>query len=359
MAGKADAAMLDLLRTTLKNLPKDTWEEMWDYQQYPAFNALQDKNISIEGGTSITRNVAWGDSGNFKFVRPYEVDTTVITDRQQEINVPFCHFQTSYAWNKIELAANRGKEQYISYVKSRVVDERKGLVNGLEEAFWNGRVSASDDRNPIGITEILPMADAGSTTSGFVGKTIRYSGGTTGTIFEGLDANTYDKWRSYVQVYSALDNAFLEQFTKACLETTFFIPNFVPQPGDNKIGPSRAVYTSGEIVAKLFSLMGSKDDNYVGSDLLKRQTFVNANGVVSINSMPIMFAPAMTSTYGQLYAVDWSFMTPVVRAGNWLVETDPIQKPDDHKTYVAYLDGSFNMLCKNRRRAGFLMHTPA
>jgi hypothetical protein len=359
MAGKADAAMLDLLKTTLNNLPKGEFEVMWDYQNYPAFNMFNEKNVSIEGGDSITRNVTFDESGNFAFVRPFETDSTIISDVQEQINVPWSLFQTSYAWNKQELLRNRSKEAYISLIKSRKVDAMKGLVNGIERAFWNGRTSATDLRRPMGITEVLPFADAASTTSGFVGQTVRYSGGTTGTTFEGIDASTEAKWKSYVQVYSALDNAFLEQFTLACLDTAFFVPNIVPKPGNDKIGPVRAVYSSGANLAKLIMMMNAKDDNYTGSDLLKRQTFMNASGAITINGMPIIHAPAMGTTYGEFYAVDWSKLQPVVQAGNWLVESTPKEKPDDHKTFVVYNDGSMNILCINRRTAGFCMHTVA
>jgi hypothetical protein len=303
--------------------------------------------------------VAFDESGNFAFVRPFETDSTVITDRQEQINVPWALFQTSYAWNKQELMRNRNKEAYINLVKSRKVDAMKGLVNGIERAFWNGRTSATDLRRPMGITEVLPFATTGTTTGGFVAQTIRYSGGTTGTTFCGIDASTEAKWRSYVQVYSALDNAFLEQFTLACLETCFFVPNIVPKPGNDKVGPVRAVYSSGANLAKLMRLVNAKDDNYVGNDVLGRQTFMNPQGIITINGMPIMYAPAMGSTYGEFYAVDWSKLQPVVQASNWLVETDPKEKPDDHKTYVVYNDGAMNILCINRRTAGFCMHTVA
>ncbi len=357
MAGVAYDALVDLLKTTLADYAKGVFEVMWGKQHYEYCERMQQGNYRIDGGTSIKRNVMLDNTGQARFVQMFEVEDTTIGDTQTQMDVPWCQFRTKYAWDKKELLDQRGsKHGFIDLLLSRRTDSLWSLADLLEEGGWKGRLNATDVRNPLGVNEALCMMDAGETAPGFKGKTIRYRGGTTGTTFQSIDAATTAKWRNYAFCYTTVDNALLEYLTRAILMTSFRPPSFVPQPGNDAVGPRR-MYGGIDAVTKLIRMADAKDDNSQPQDLAGRLR-VNSVGTCMFNGLPIIHVPDLDSaTYSPLYGVDWTKLQIITQDGYFMEEEDPMRAPSQPSVLQAYVNGAYQQLCLNRRTAGFVGHT--
>ena len=350
-------ALGDLIKTTLSDYGHDAFEVMWTHQHYEFCERLATSKHRIEGGTTIIRNVMLDHTGQARYVLLFETEDTTIGDVQNQVEVPWALFRTKYAWDVQELARQKGSQHgFIDLLLSRRTDSLWALADKLEAAGWQGRLNASDKRNPYGIPETLPLLDNAVTSPGFKGKTIRYRDGSTGTSFQGLDANTEAKWRNYAFVYTAIDNAFLEDLTRASLLTNFRPPSFVPQPGDDAVGTRRMYSNIGNVV-KLIRLANAQDDNNQPKDLAGRLS-VNAVGTVMFNGMPIIYvSPLDSASFAPVYAVDWDKEQAIIQDGYYMEEDDPMRAPHQPSVLQVYVNGAHQNLCVNRRTVGFVGHT--
>jgi hypothetical protein len=347
----------DLIQTTLEDLPKQEFEVMWDNPDYEFCRIYQKEAMQVDGGTKIIRKVMLDPTGNASYRRNYDTDTPQVGNVLQEIEVPWCQIGTNYSWDKFEILRNKNSAKgFIDLLKVRRVDGLWSLAKLIEERAWLTPTSSTDDLYPYGVAYYLNMLAAGGTTDGFVGQTIRYQDGTTGTVCAGLDAAVYSKWRNYAALYTAVDNAMLKTFRTAFLKTKFKAPMFVNDPGQKNSGTKR-IYTKSDNVVELQALADARDDNHSGSDVMGNLK-VDDSGLVFINRLPVVYIPELESvTYSPIYCVDFGFFKPFVHDGYWMEESEPMTDRGQHTTFTVFLDGAHNNLCTNRRRAGFVLHT--
>lgn len=349
--------LLDLLQTTLEDMPKQEFEVMWDNPDYEFCRIYQKEAMSVDGGTSIMRKVMLDPTGNASYRRNFDTDTPMIGNVMQEINVPWCQLGTNYSWDKFEILRNKNSAKgFIDLMKVRRIDGLWALANLIETKAWLTPTSATDDLYPYGVAYYLNMLDAAATTAGFNARTIRYQDGTTGTICAGLDAAVHTKWKNYAALYTAVDNAMLKTFRTAFLKTRFKAPLFINDPSKQGNGQKR-IYTNSDNVVELQALADARDDNHSGSDVMGNIR-VDDSGLVFINRLPVQYIPELEDvTYDPIYCIDFKYFKPFVHAGYWMEESEPMTDRGQHTTFTVFLDGAHNNLCINRRRAGFVLHT--
>ena len=356
--GVDNDALIDLVATTLKDLPDNVFEVMWDSQAYEFCQIYTKQRRKVDGGTSIERNVVLDETGAASYRRLFDTDVPTVESIQKKINVPWCQLGTNYSWDVLEILRNKNNAKgYIDLMESRRMERLWGYAELLEDRGWKTPTSATDNLYPYGIPYYLNMLNATITTGGFSGQTIRYQDGTTGTECAGLDANVYDKWRNYADVYTKIDNAFLRKLRKAFLVTRFKPPAFVPKPGNDARGPSVRIYVNVDMAVELMDLADQRDDNNGPRDLAGK-SLIDVEGTTYFNRRPIVYVPQLDGvTYSPLYCVDWSKLQPIVQDGYWMEESKPMIDRLQHTTVTVFLDGSHQNLCVNRRTAGFVLHT--
>lgn len=354
-----NADLIDLVRTTLKDLPKGEYETMWDLQRYEFAAMYNEKRRQIDGGTSIERNVVLDKTGRARYTRLYATEDPSVQNVQQKINVPWCQFRNDMSWDKLEILRNRNSAKgYINLMQSRRNECLWDLVELFESKGWVSPESATDTLNPYGIPYYLNMLDAGSTTGGFNGQTIRYTNGTTGTICAGLDAASESKWRNYADTYAKVDNSLLRKLRKACLQTNFVAPPGVRETGSGGRSASTRLYAGLDEITELQDLADKRDDATMAKDLAGRALAEN-EGVITFNRIPVVYVPSLNSaSYAPIYAVDWEKFIPLVQDGYWMVESEPMMDRLQPSVVTVYIDGCHQNLCINRRSAGFVMHNP-
>ena len=357
--GVAMADHLDLLRTTLKDLPRDTFEVAWTYQQYEFNRLFDEKRLTVDGGTSVKRNVVLDHTGQAKFRQMFDTDTASVSHVHKEIDVPWTQLSTQYSWDEVELLAQQNSAKgYISLIKTRINDSLWAWADLIEERGWQTPTSATDNLYPYGVPYYLNKLTTGTTTGGFSGQTITYGDASTGTTCAGIDASTEAKWRNYADTYTVVDNSLLKKFRKAFRLTRFFPPRFINNPGKDA-ETDRAVYAPGDAYDALCDMLEKKDDRSTPVDLLGGvRVRINENGVPFVNGHPIAYIPYLDEdSHGAIYAVDWTKMRTVVQDGYWMEKKEPMPSTAQHTVLVVYVDGRCCILCLNRRTAGFVLHT--
>jgi hypothetical protein len=351
--------LLDLIATTLNDLPKQEFEVGWDNQDYEFCRIYQTERMVIDGGTQIERKVMLDESGNAHYRRVYDTDNPQVNQVMHTIKVPWALIGTNYSWDEFEILQQKNSAKgFINLMKVRRTDGLWSLANLIEERAWKTPTSATDDLYPYGVPYYLnvkTVANAVNASFGFVGGTVTYQDATYGTVCANIDAATEAKWRNYAAVYTAVDNAMLKSFRLAFMYTNFKAPLFVNDPA-NKRQAAKRVYTDFDTVAQLMNLADQRDDNHTGKDVLGNLR-VDDSGLVSLNRLPVVGIPQLNgASYTPMYCVDFAKFVPVVHDGYWMEEKEPMVSRGQHTTYTVYLDGAHNNLCLNRRTCGFVLH---
>jgi hypothetical protein len=359
-------AISDAIATTLKALPDDQYEIMWESHKYEITQVLKENRRNIDAGTSIQRNVILDRHGRARFRRMFDTDQPTVDQNQKTIDVPFAYFSTDYSWDEVELLVNRKPSAFINYIQSRKAERMWDLAELIEERGWSAPTSATDKLFPYGVPYYINYLDNSSTTGGFFGKTIRYTNGTTGTICAGIDAAVESKWRNYADVYTKVDNNLLRKLRQAVRRTRFQPAPNVVSKGQEGVGTPLRLYANDDVVTELEDLSDKRDDSNTPQDLAGKMLW-NRDGTAYFNRMPIIFIDQLNGetvtdstsasfSPDSIICVDWSKLQPVVRDGYWMVEKEPMVDRGQHTTFTVFLDGSVNFLAVNRRTLGFRLH---
>jgi len=364
--GVKNADLVDLIATTLEDLPEQYFEVMWDNQDYEFCRIYQTERMEVDGGTSIKRKVMLDDTGNARYRRLFDTDEPAVGDVMQTIDVPWTQIGTHYSWDKVEIMRNKNSAKgFIRLMEVRRIDGLWSLAKLIENRAWKTPNSATDDLNPYGVPYYLNMCTVNTTSTGdFVGQTIRYQDGTTGTSCAGLDAATYDGWRNFAATYTDVNNALLRTFRKAFMLTRFKAPLFVNDPAQKRNAAKR-VYCDSATAVSLMELADLRDDNHTGKDVLGNIR-VDETGLVYINRLPVAYIPQLdgvtdpvtAGATAPIYCIDFEKFIPYVQSGWWMEESEPMTDRGQHTTFTVFLDGAHNNLCVNRRQAGFVLHKP-
>lgn len=365
--GVDNDALKDLIATTLKDLPKGQFEVMWDSQNYEFCRIYNKHRRQIDGGTSIQRNVILDRNGRARYRRLYDTDQPTVDNNQHTIDVPWTQIGTDYSWDVVEILRNKNSRKgFINLMESRRTERMWDLAELIEERGWATPTSSTDKLFPYGIPYYINFLDAGSTTGGFHGKTVRYQNGTTGTVVAGIDGATESKWRNYADIYTKVDNGLLRRLRQAVRRTRFRPAPNVPTPGKDAVGSPIKLYANDSTVTELEDLGDKRDDNNAPKDLAGKLLH-DHDGTVFFNRMPVVYIPQLdgfTVVDGgsndfepdPIFCVDWTKLQPVVQDGYWMEEGTPMVDRGQHTTFTVFLDGSHNNLCINRRTAGFVLH---
>jgi len=353
--------LLDLVATTLNDLPKQYFEVMWDNPDYEFCRIYQSERMEIDGGNKIQRKVMFDPTGNARYRRLYDTDEPMVADVMKTVEITWCQIGTNYSWDQFEILQNRDSAKgFIKLLEVRRLDGLWSLAKLIEEKAWKTPVNSSDDLHPYGVPYYLNMFDKDGTinqSAGFVGATIVYQDASTGTTCAGLDAGSSGepKWRNYAAVYTKVDNAMLKAFRLAFMRTKFKAPLFVKDPAQASTAAKR-IYTDFDTVADLMDLADQRDDKHTGKDVLGNIK-VDDTGLVYVNRLPVIpIAELEGASYSPIYCVDFRKFRPVVHDGYWMEESEPMVDRGQHTTLTVFLDGAHNNLCTNRRECGFVMH---
>lgn len=355
--GVTNNQLLDLLATTLRNLPVNDFEVALKYQRYEAVNVwLKSDRKQLDGGTSIQRNIILSTSGQAKFVLPYEKTEVGVGDVQQLINVNWALARVPWAISRTEMTRNSGGERIIDLIKSKRVDATVDKANLIESRAWSTPDNSSDQRNPLGLPYwIVKMnsTDGASNARGYLGKNPVYGDGTVAANKGGLDVSDAStlvgkqNWMNWAAKYPSatfgLDT--VDEMRYAFHQLSFEPPVIAT---DLKEGPSSMyrIYMNLTTVIAYEKLATLTNDN-LGADIGKFE------GQIAFNRIPIKRAPILDNDASMpIYFANMYHFFPFVMQGDWMREDDPIQDVAQPGVFVTWLNSQFQFFCRNVRAGG-------
>ena len=350
--------LIDLVRTTLKDLPKGQFEIAWDSQEFEFCRIYQQNRRKVDGGTSIQRNIVLDETGAASYRRLYDTDQPSVENVQTQIDVPWTQLGTNYSWDVLEIMRNKASGKgYIDLLESRRLERLWGLAELIEDRGWLTPTSATDNLFPYGVPYYLNFRATSNSGSGFDGQTIRYSDGTTGTVAAGIDAAVESKWRNYAATYVSANNELLRTLRRAFLLTRFRPPvNISNAPGSDAPGSFRKLYANADVCVELQDLADKRDDNTSPKDLAGK-ALIDVEGTTYFNRVPLVYIPQLDGvTEDPLYYVDFDKFQPIVQDGYWMEEGKPMMDRRQHTTVTVFVDAAHQNLCTNRRTVGFVAH---
>jgi len=361
--GIKQSELADMIMLTLNDLPKQEFEVAWDNQDYEFCRIYNNEAIKVGGGNEIERMVMLDNLGNAHYRRAYDTDNPKIGQVMHNIKVNWTRLGTDYSWDEFEVMQNQDDAKgFIDLLKTKRIEGLWSLAELIEERGWKTPTDANDDLYPYGVPYYLRLMNTGTTTDGFVGQTISYQDGTTGTTCANIDASTEAKWRNWAALYTEIDNAMMTTFRKAFWSTNFKAPLFINDPG-SKRNMQKRIYCDIDVACKLADFADAKQDNHSGKDVLGKMV-VNEGTMVYVNSVPVVpiaqladyTDPSTSTAVAPIFCVDFSHLKPMVKSGYWMKETEPMVDRGQHTTFTVFLDGAHQNLCTNVRRLGFVLH---
>jgi len=370
MAGIPNADLIDLIATTLPQLPEQYFEVTWTNNDYEACRIYQRDRMEVDGGTSIKRKVMFNNTGNARYRRLFDTDDPAVSDVMTEIDVPWTQIGTHYSWDILELKRNQSARGFIRLLETRRIDGLWSLADLIEERFWKTPDSSTDDLHPYGVPYYINMCLPGTTSVGWNGLEVVYQDRNASATCAGISTTTEARWANAAGTYTAVNNAMLESFRTLFMMTQFKAPLILNDPAQTRNAAKR-VYTNLETIVKLQVLADARDDFHRGKDVLGNIR-IDDSATVYLNRLPVVYiseldgavvahkdASTATIEPDPIYCVDFEKFIPYVQDGYWMEESEPISGGvTQHTTFTVFLDGSHNNLCVNRRKAGFVLHKP-
>jgi len=352
----------DLLATTMADLPKQELEYALDHNEYFWTSLFQENNMSIDGGTSIQRKVSFDTSGNARYRSMFDTDEPKFGDSIHTIDVHWALVGTNCSWDEFEILQQKNSEKgYVNLVQTRKDKSVIDLADLIESTMISVPASATDKTVPFTLPyylRILNSAGDVNSSAGFNGTTVTYGGGSTGVIIAGIDAGLESKWRNYAAPYTAINNAFLKAYRKACIKTKFRPPIILDTPLMKERASQMKCVAGTDTVLDLMELVDKKDDNHVSTSKETLGGMLVANGdLVRINRVPVIPLDTLDSaSYTPIYTFDLAYFKPVVHDGYWMKTTPPMVDRRQHTTFTSFTDGAHNILVESMQKCGHVLH---
>lgn len=351
-AGIPNSLLLDLLQTTIENLPDDEFEVALKYQNYEVCNRWFAKDkVQSDGGTSISRRISVGDTGAAEHVLPFEKKAVNVVDTMKPITAPWVHLRTHYSIERKEMLQNRSRAKLINLVKTRRLGGKLSAADLLERHAWEAPNSANDQRHSRGVPYYIRKANAGVTTGGFVGQTVRYLNGSTSTDLGGLDLSTTENAlvRTYADVYTEFNADLIRRMRMLYLKTRFDGPVTIADMLKRPFSDMRIYMGADEVIA--YEDMATAANDNIGSDL---HPF---GGSTTFKRTPIKHIPVLDSdAHDPIYFIHHGHFYPLVLSGEWMRENDPMNDVEQHNTFTTFYDSSYQFFLDNPQQAGGVLH---
>jgi hypothetical protein len=334
-----DLEVADLVAGTLYEMGPPNFQQI--AQNLPEYEVmgkwLRKDKVTVSSGVGIQRALMTKLAGAASHVGLAEIDDVDIPDLMSKINIPWRHATTNWAYERRELLMNRGKSLVTNVVKPRRTGAMIDLAEILEAKAW-ASPGAANVVDPYGIPYYVVM----NASTGFNG------GAPSGhSTVAGINPTTTPKWANYTDTFGAITKAdFVKSLRTAHRNIKWKSPVTIKDFRRGAADRYRC-YTDEENLSDIEDVGESQNEN-LGRDI------ASMDGTIVFRKHPIVWVPQLDSTpaaANPFYMIDHSTFYPVVLKGDFLRETKPEKKGDQHNVYVVFTDLTYNFVCIDRRRS--------
>lgn len=350
MPGLPMSDLVDLTTTTLEDMPKLDFEVPLQYQDYIAVNQFLrggGKNLEIQSGYGIRRNIMLEQSGNAEHVQLYQSTAVNVADVQSQLTAPWCHAQTYWSIERREALMNRAPARFVDLLESRRKDAMVSFADLLEDRAWKSVNTSGDTINPRGIPYWVTIGANGE--NGFYGGQTRDNAGNAITSVGGITPVDLDRWCNYYSDYAGptAADAMVKKMHEVYRKIRFKAPRIV---ADLEKGPLSgfAIYMDGTTIDE-YEAYTRKSNDQVGFDVGKFA------GATAFQRTPVTWVPpldtAQTDYRGAnpIYFINHNKFKLFILRGDNLRESEPMIDRNQHNVITTFVDLSYNYGCIDRR----------
>lgn len=342
-----ESQISDLTKTTLRELGWLRFNQIAQkLQSYEAFSRIfKSEKVQEDSGWGLQRDVMVGNNTSLaRNVGLYAMDKVMVPDVMQQIQIDWRHNTSSWAIDRREISYNTGREKIVSLITTRRTKAMLDLVELWENMFWSKPASSTDLLTLWGVLYWIVWVNTPASTSPPYGFN-----GTTATGFSagpgGLSPTTYPAWCNWCDIYTNITkNDLIYKMRVAAEFTDFKSPVDVPDFRRGS-GQDYRWYCSLINHIKMCTVGESQNEN-LGRDL------ASMDGMITFRRNPVVPVAALNvySTSNPFYGLNWSWFHPIVLRGEFLRESEPIWKTEQHTVQVVHIDTTMNVSCTDRRR---------
>lgn len=332
----ADTDIRDMITGTLRDLGRLKFTLLATrLTKYPALRRImRAKKVQFDSGIGIQRTIMMDETGAARQTSLYDNDAVTVGDILTTINIGWRYTVAHYAYDRRELKMNRSPARIVDTLMTKRVSAFVALARHMENQIWGKPDDENNRLDSLGLLYWVPP----NTTRGF------YGGNPTGfSNVAGLDASTYDRWRSWTDTYTNVSKSDLIRSMRIAHRSTDFEPPVEISDYRRGSGDDDAIYVNLNTITAMEELGESQNEN-LGKDL------ASMDGSMVFRRTPIEYVPFLDSdTTDPVIMLRWAFIYPVFMEGEFLRETEPLRAPWQHNLYAIFIDSQWNILCVDRR----------
>jgi len=367
MATLTPGEIVDLVNLTLKDLGRDRITNLMNgLNEYHAMPRLLRDGVSYDSGTALQWQVALTNTGAAKMTGLYNVDTPNVDDVTANCSLDWKFMNTSYAFDRRELAMNGDPARIFELLQIRRADAYASAADLLEAQFF-GAPGSGDVLSLNGINYWQP---ARTDVSAGTFLPLGYPSNTVAGLDVSAAANA--RWRHWAATYGSytttesangLDDSITKRMRIAMRRTDFMPPVSVPEyrTADNYL-----IATTLKVMQALEDIAEAQNDS-LGRDV------ASMDGKVLFRSMPITWCPQIDSTVGgagfldtsgsavtdPILGINLGVIKPVFLRGEFMREEAAESASNQHNVFHVQIDSTLNIKCVNRRRLWTLHYETA
>jgi hypothetical protein len=344
MPSLTDREIKDLVIGTLDNYGPPRFQLIaQDLQEYEIMSKwLKKGKVLFDSGQGIKRTLMSRTGQAAKHVGLAEEDTVNIPDLLDQLDVPWRHATTNWAFIRHEALMNRGEALITNIVEPRRVGAMIDLADELEDKGW-AVPGTTDKLLPYGIPYWVVKATAANSTDTFNGGYPVDSDGNTHSSVAGVNLTDSPNFKNWNDTYTLVNrDDLIRKMRKAALYTKFKAPIQVKDYSRGS-GARRRIYMNYDTQLDFEEVATAQNENlgpdvaYMDGMALFRRTPIT--GVAQLNS----------DTSDPVYGIDHNKFYMCVLRGDYLRESDPEKAAKQHNVFEVFVDLTYNYLCLDRR----------
>ena len=345
MATLTASDIQDLVAGTLRELGRMKFQQIaTGLQEYEVMSRWFKKDkVSFDNGYGIQRSLMTRLPDAFNHVGLYETDVVNVENLIKQINIPWRHAQTAWAFERREVLMNRGEALIFNVIEPRRIGALTKMAEGLEDAAWSAPAS-TDKKLPYG----LPYWIVKNATTGFTGD---YPSGHT--TLAGIDLTSAPTFKNYCDQYTSVTKADLIAKMRLAYRKIRFKSPVQGKDYATPLADKYRLYVNDTTVQSLESIGEAQNEN-LGRDVASVHAGDVKNmedGALLFRGHPIIWVPKLDSdTTNPIYMIDHSTFMPVVLKGDFMRESEVMKAPNQHNVFQVFVDLTYNYLCLDRRR---------
>lgn len=355
--GVAPKSLLDLVDATLDEQPRMKFTETMGLTDYPLIRLFFDTyREKITSGIGLTWSLRLRTNGSFQFVRLFQITANNQVQVMGRASAIWAMFEGKMIIDERQDDFNSGQpEQLYDMITAHESAMYEDVIAGIDTSCGQAPNNISDDLSLLGLPYWLPPLGTGLTapTGAFSGNTAYFRDGSSTTLIGGLDASDAlnERHKSYVHTWSGRVDALFYEALRRCMTRTNF--KMLPElKGKTRRGAGQRNLLAGHDISDAIERYANANDPQGADPMRFQNDSITIRGVKPIR-VPIFDSLWPTSVFGT-YS---KHIFGNVHKTRWM-KRRTYEHGDNPNVVITQLDGTCQITCDDRQKAGFHLHTP-